>query len=151
VDDTGFGQAPKGGWAALVPELYVDALTVSRRFWCDVLGFSVAYQRPVEGFVYLERHDGAQIMLCQRHSGWEVADMEHPFGRGLVVQVFITDVDTVQHRMADADWPLFEGPREVWRRWGDVMGGKREIMVQDPDGYLILLAQDIGTRPVDAP
>ncbi len=143
-----YGAPPKDGWAKLVPELYVDNPAQSLLFWCDILGFSIAYQRPEEGFAYLERHDGPQIMLCARHAGWEVGEMHRPYGRGVVLQLFITDVDAVQSRLAAANIAIFEGPREVWRRWGTVMGGKREIMVQDPDGYLILLAQDIGTRPV---
>ncbi|MCE8009284.1 MAG: VOC family protein [Aestuariivita sp.] len=145
-----FGKPPKGGWAPLVPELYVGRPEDSLGFWCDLLGFAIAYRRPEEGFAYLERHDGPQIMLCARHADWEVARMQRPFGRGAVFQIFITDLDTVIARLKGADWPLFEGPRDVWRRWGDITGGKREVMVQDPDGYLVLLAQDIGTRPVDA-
>lgn len=53
-----------------------------------------------------------------------------------------------------AFWPLYAGPREVWRQTGQIESGQREIFVQDPDGYLLMLAQEFGQRsqeegPVD--
>jgi hypothetical protein len=44
--------------------------------------------------------------------------------------------------------PLHAGPREVWRRYGDREGGKQEIFVLDPNGYLVMMAQDLGERPL---
>ena len=37
----------------LVPELTVTDYEASRRFWCDLVGFSLRYERPEEGFGYL--------------------------------------------------------------------------------------------------
>lgn len=42
------GKPPSKGWAALTPELLVENYDVSLKFWCKVLGFFVAYQRPSE-------------------------------------------------------------------------------------------------------
>jgi hypothetical protein len=36
----------------------------------------------------------------------------------------------------------------VQERYGDREGGKREVIVLDPDGYLIMLAEDLGERPL---
>jgi hypothetical protein len=44
----------------------VSDTAASTAFWCDRLGFAIAYQRPKRLFVYLERPEGAQLMLCQR-------------------------------------------------------------------------------------
>ena len=55
----------------MVAELHVNKLEDSLEFWCGLLGFEVAYRRPAEKFVYLERPEGAQIMLCQRHGRFE--------------------------------------------------------------------------------
>ena len=52
-------------WARLVPELLVANLPESLRFWCDLCGFAVAFDRIEEGFAYLDR-DGAQVMLEER-------------------------------------------------------------------------------------
>ena len=65
-----YGKPPRTGWPKLVSELLVDDLAASHRFWTDVLGFAVAYQRPENKFVYLERPEGAQIMLCERAGVW---------------------------------------------------------------------------------
>ncbi len=32
---------------------------------------------------------------------------------------------------------------------GDRMGGQQEFLVQDPDGYLVMVAQRIGERPLE--
>jgi hypothetical protein len=50
-----YGQLSKGGFAKLVSELLVEDLGESLYFWREALGFAIAYQRPEEKFVYLER------------------------------------------------------------------------------------------------
>lgn len=143
-----YGRPPKGGWAKLVSELLVEDIDRSCAFWIETLGFEIAYQRPEEKFVYLERPEGAQIMLCQRNGNWETGPLERPYGRGAMFQIYIDDLEPVMTRLSARNWPLHAGPRDVWRRWGDREGGKREIFVLDPDGYLIMLASDLGERPL---
>jgi hypothetical protein len=55
----------------LVAELLVSDIAASTAFCWDRLGFAIAYQRPKQLFVYLERPEGAQLMLCQRSGNWE--------------------------------------------------------------------------------
>jgi catechol 2,3-dioxygenase-like lactoylglutathione lyase family enzyme len=142
------GSPPKTGWAELVAELLVSDIAASLAFWRDRLGFAIAYQRPEQGFAYLERPEGAQIMLCQRSGNWETATLDRPYGRGVMLQVYVANVEPVQHSLGAAGWPLYAGPRDVWREVGDRKAGQREIFVQDPDGYLIMVAQDLGERPL---
>lgn len=146
-----YGAPPRSGWAKLVCELLVEDLAVSRAFWEDVLGFRVAYQRPEQGFVYLERAEGGQIMLCQRSGAWETGNLQRPYGRGVMFQVYVERLADIVASLARAGCIPYAGPREVWRRWGDRDGGKREIVVQDPDGYLVMLAEDLGERPIAPP
>ena len=143
-----YGKPPRTGWPKLVSELLVDDLEASLEFWTDILGFAIAYQRPENKFVYLERPEGGQIMLCQRAGVWETATLERPYGRGVMLQVYVDGIAPTLARLKDAAWPLYAGPQEVWRRWGDREGGKREIFVQDPDGYLVMIAEDLGERPL---
>lgn len=143
-----FGAPPRHGWARMVPELHVTDLEVSLRFWRDVLGFGVAYQRPAERFVYLEHADGAQVMLCQRHGRFETGPMLAPLGQGAMFQIYIGTIATMLAALEAADWPIYLGPRKVWRRTGDQESGQHEVFVQDPDGYLLMLAAHIGTRAV---
>jgi hypothetical protein len=117
--DEDMGAPPRSGWARLKPELLVEDIAISLSFWRDRLGFAVAYQRPEEKFVYLERPDGAQIMLCQRSGRWETAALERPLGRGVMFQVYVDDIDTVSASLATVECKLYAGPREVWRRHGD--------------------------------
>jgi hypothetical protein len=87
-------------------------------------------------------------MLCQRSGNWETGDLDRPFGRGVMFQVSVGDVSGLVERLERAGHSLYCGPRDAWRRWGDREGGRREIVVQDPDGYLIMLAQNLGERPL---
>jgi catechol 2,3-dioxygenase-like lactoylglutathione lyase family enzyme len=142
------GAPPRTSWAKLVCEQLVEDIETSLGFWTKMLGFEIAYQRPEQGFAYLERPEGAQIMLCQRSGNWETAPLRRPFGRGVMFQIYVESIAKVLSTLSDAAWPLHAGPREVWRRYGDREGGKREIFVQDPDGYLIMIAEDLGERPL---
>jgi catechol 2,3-dioxygenase-like lactoylglutathione lyase family enzyme len=80
------GSVPDGGFNALVPELDVSDLQSSLRFWCGLLGFKVAYDRPAARFAYLVRGP-LQIMLCERNGNWEVGELSPPFGRGINFQM----------------------------------------------------------------
>jgi catechol 2,3-dioxygenase-like lactoylglutathione lyase family enzyme len=141
----GTGTAPQGGIGALVPELYVTNLDASLRFWCELLGFAIAYDRPAARLAFLTR-GAAQVMLCQRNGTWETAALDYPFGRGMNLQTMIEPLNPVLAALEAAGWPLFEAPTEAWYRVGDAEHGQRECLVQDPDGYLVRLAEDLGVR-----
>jgi hypothetical protein len=74
--------------------------------------------------------------------------MEIPFGRGGVTQVFVRDVQEVAAKVRAAGHPFYVDLREKWRDWGDRLGGQREFLLQDPDGYLVMVAERIGERPL---
>jgi catechol 2,3-dioxygenase-like lactoylglutathione lyase family enzyme len=140
--------APPKVWAMGMPEFLVTDLADSLGFWTGPMRFRIAYSRPEQQFVYLEHPDGAQMMMYPRDGDWEVGPMEHPFGRGVVFQVYVTDVDAHAQAVTAAGLPFYVEPRERWRHWGDRQGGQREFLVQDPDGYLVMVAQRIGERPL---
>lgn len=145
---SGTGSLPKGGFNALVPELDVSSIEESVRFWCDCLGFEVAYERPQARFAYLQR-EGAQVMLCEINRNWEVGDLERPFGRGINFQIAVSTIDPIVAALKAVGWPLYREPFEAWYRLGDDReSGSREFLVQDPDGYLIRFAQNIGNRTI---
>ncbi|WP_082531610.1 VOC family protein [Methylobacterium sp. Leaf469] len=138
---------PHGGFAALVPELDVFDLGRSLAFWCDALDFSVVYSRPEDGFAYLER-EGAQVMLNRVNGNWSVGDLKRPLGRGLNLQITVAALVPVLERLAAQDWPLFRDVHDAWYRVGDVEAGLRQVLVQDPDGYLVRLCETLGVRPI---
>ena len=89
-------------------------------------------------------------MLEQRQEGarqWLTGELAAPLGRGLNVQIAVPAVQPILDRLAAEHWPLFMAPEEKWYRAGDVDLGVRQFLVQDPDGYLLRLAQSLGTRP----
>ena len=140
--------------ARLVPELKVSDLETSLHFWCDLLGFSVRYGRPEDGFAYLDL-DGAQLMLDQRGLGalerrgiWETGPMDYPLGRGINFEVHVADLTELLERVKAAGVDIYFGPEERWYRVNSLEVGVRKFLVQDPDGYLIRLQEKIGERPV---
>ena len=143
----GAGSPPRSGWARMVVELHVNDLGASLRFWRGILGFGTAFARPEERFAYLEHPQGHQIMLCQRNGRFETGAMDPPLGRGAMFQIYLEEIGPVLSALDACAWPLYLGPREVWRQTGNCESGQRELFVQDPDGYLLMIAEDIGQRP----
>lgn len=135
-----------------VVELLVEDLDTSLAFWCDALGFQIAYRRVPEGFVYLERlGDGAQLMLSTRVAQQgrnETAALEPPFGRGVMFQLDVDVLDSVVDAALRAGGAVHEPIHEEWRWVGneDRESGRREAKILDPNGYLVMLAEDIGER-----
>jgi len=144
----GSGYTPEGCFSALAPELDVGDLDVSLRFWCDLLGFEIAFDRPAARFAYLER-SGAQIMLCQDNGRWLTGALDRPYGRGVSFQIMVDRLDPILAALDHAQWLLFEEPREAWYRTGPVENGQREFLVQDPDGYPVRLAGHHGQRQAE--
>ncbi|MCE6074826.1 VOC family protein [Agrobacterium vitis] len=134
---------------ALVPEFAVTDWHKSREFYTRLLGFSVRYERPEEGFSYLEL-GGAQLMIDQIGLGrtFEIDDapLTRPFGRGLNVQIRVDNVQTILDRLEAAAIALYLPLEDKWYRTGNMEGGNRQFVVADPDGYLLRFYQDLGER-----
>jgi len=134
---------------ALVPELAVSDWRTSRSFYCDLIGFTVHYERPEEGFSYLVL-GGADLMIDQIGLGrtFAVAEapMTHPFGRGLNLQLKVPDVEAVLRRLTEAGIQLHLPLEEKWYRRDAVEVGNRQFVVADPDGYLLRPFEDLGKR-----
>src|SRR5262245_55921588 len=110
----------------MVTELHVTDLAVSLAFWKDTIGFEIAYRREEERFVYLGHPEGQQIMLCQRHGRFETRPMQPPLGQGAMFQIYFQDIGSILDNLAAGNWPIYLGPRQVWRRTGDRECGQQE-------------------------
>ena len=133
----------------IVPELYTSDFARSLAFYTDVLGFSVRYARPDERFAYLDL-EGAHLMLEQTLDPARLllaGPLEHPFGRGMHLQVQVSDVDAVYRRVREAGCRVLLAIEERWYGRGGDEAGNRQFAVTDPDGYVLRLFQDLGTRP----
>jgi catechol 2,3-dioxygenase-like lactoylglutathione lyase family enzyme len=133
--------------APLVPELLVSDIVRSLKFWRDLCGFSVAFDRLYEGFAYLDLN-GAQVMLEQRGRGrnWITADLDTPFGRGVNLQIRVAALAPILRSLDEAGWDLFMPPEEKWYRTGDIETGVHQFLVEDPDGYLLRFSARLGQR-----
>lgn len=134
-------------WKPLVPELIISDLDASLRFWCDLLGFRVLYERPAEGFAYLERERAEVMLEVLGDRSWVVGTLERPFGRGVNLQIEAASLSPMLEALARAEWPLYRQPEERWYRTGAMEAGQRQFLVQDPDGHLLRFAESLGVRP----
>ena len=131
--------------AKLVPELLVSDHAKSRDFYVRILGFAVRYERLAEQFSYLDL-GGAEIMIEQETDFWTTASREKPYGRGINLQVEVMAIEPILARLRDAGIPLFRPVEEAWYRSGDAYSGNRQFLVQDPDGYLLRMFEDLGEQ-----
>jgi catechol 2,3-dioxygenase-like lactoylglutathione lyase family enzyme len=135
----------------ITPEFDVSDLDASRAFYVDTLGFKVLYERPEEEFLYLD-YDGAQIMLeAARGPGrrFHTASLEHPYGRGVNLQIEVSDVDALYSRAYVAESQIIIPLEEKWYRRDEMELGNRQFVVADPDGYLLRFFSDLGERPLN--
>lgn len=136
--------------AWLIPELSVTDWRASLRFYEDMLGFTCAYDRPDEGFAFLTLGE-VSLMIDQMDLGRSfdtaLTATDRPFGRGINLQIQVTDLSPILARLTEANWPLVLPLEDRWYRRGILETGNRQIVVADPDGYLLRFFQDLGQRP----
>jgi catechol 2,3-dioxygenase-like lactoylglutathione lyase family enzyme len=125
----------------LTPELSVSDIAASRHFYRDVLGFTLVYDRPEEGFEFIQ-YEGCRLMLDQLGTGRDfiTAPLEKPYGRGINLEFTVSDIMPVLSRLQAARIPLFLPLETKAYRVGDNAVTQRQFCVQDPDGYLLRFA-----------
>jgi len=134
----------------LTPELDVSDLRQSLAFYVGTLGFAVRYERPEEGFAFLDI--GGIPLMLEAATGpgrrFHTAPLEHPYGRGVNFQIEVENVDELHARIMDAGLTPLIPLEERWYRQNDHESGNRQFVVADPDGYLLRFFTDLGERPV---
>ncbi len=85
-----------------VPEIYVTDIKQSLAFYLDCLDFTILYQREENNFAYLRR-EHAEIMLDQigESRAWITGDLHYPLGRGINLQIEVSDVVTLYQEILD--------------------------------------------------
>ncbi|KAF0864068.1 VOC family protein [Pseudomonas sp. LD120] len=134
----------------LVPEMLVTDLDRSLNFYRDTLGFKVEYQRPEHRFAFLS-FNGSQLMLeqdDQQDSAWRVGPLQAPFGRGMNLSIECPDIHQLAGALEQAAIALRRKIEECWYRHDGMLHGELNLLVLDPDGYLLRFTQDLGLKPV---
>jgi catechol 2,3-dioxygenase-like lactoylglutathione lyase family enzyme len=137
-------------WNKLVPELVVADYRASRRFYTELLGFTLFFERTEDRFGYFDL-DGAQIMLIEQPGGDLYGlrpDTEK--GRGLHLQIEVERIAPQLQALQRAGVALAAPVAEAWYRADDIEHGQREFFVSDPDGYLLRFFEYIGERFLSA-
>jgi catechol 2,3-dioxygenase-like lactoylglutathione lyase family enzyme len=133
----------------ITPELDVENIDRSLKLYVDVLGFKVLYSRPEEKFAYLEL-DGIHLMLEEAAGPgrrFRTAPLEHPYGRGMNLQIEVADAKALHDRAQQAGINFVIPLEERWYRKDKIENGQIQFMMPDCDGYLLRFFSNLGERP----
>ena len=132
----------------LIPELSVSDVHKSLDFYTKILGFKIKYQRPENKFAFLSLQ-GSQLMIEEVNRKWKTGKLAFPFGRGVNFQIEVKDVNAIAEVLKKNKYSIKMMPKDNWYRKGDIMLGCREMLVMDPDGYLLRFSQSLGEKPLE--
>lgn len=130
----------------LIPELSITNLENSLNFY-KTLGFKIEYERPENKFVFLSLGE-IQIMIQELTDDdkWDIAPLSYPFGNGINFQLEVENVELIYNNLKNNGYKIAFEIEENWYRQDNKLLGNKEFLVQDPDGYLLRLSEDIGER-----
>jgi lactoylglutathione lyase len=119
--------------------LFVADLERSVAFYRDVVG--VPFKLQGDGYVEFAT-EGTRFGLYDRNRLGELTgqDATAPGRPGGEVVFLVGDVDAEAERLRGAGATILKGPLD--RAWGH-----RTLHVQDPDGFVVELAQEIPRQP----
>ena len=126
-------------YQAVIPEFVVSDIEKSRRFYCNLLGFTVQYERPEEKFLFLSLED-CQLML-EEGSAEELAQLTYPFGRGVNISFGIEDVPRLYQKVIESNYPIHRPLTKREFRFGEQYIYPHEFAVLDPDGYFLRFSE----------
>ena len=125
---------------SLIPELSVFNIDKSKNFYIDILEFDLEYERVADKFAFLS-YGEAQIMIEEINGHWNTEKLQYPFGRGVNFQIATDDVYKIANNLKQNNINLFRNIMESRYECGYEVVLEKEILVQDPDGYLLRFSQ----------
>ena len=126
-------------YQAIIPEFVVSDIEKSRHFYCDLLGFTIEYERPEENFLFLSLED-CQLML-EEGTKDELAKLSYPFGRGVNLSFGIKDVPRLYQKLLESNYPIHRPLTKREFLVGDHYIYPHEFAVLDPDGYFLRFSE----------
>lgn len=130
----------------ILPELYISDFKRSIHFYIDILGFKIEYQRENPNFAFIS-YQRSQLMIQELVKGEkEIGKLEYPFGRGINFQIETDNIQKIIDSLEKNSYPIKRGSTDSWYRENNLLHGCREILVMDPDGYLLRFSEYIGEK-----
>lgn len=126
----------------LIPELTVSNIEKSKRFYTEILGFEIEYERPSDKFAFLSL-DEAQIMLEEINENWKIGELKYPFGNGVNFQIEVDNIDDIVYAVKENNAELFKDVFVSKYQCGDITYIEKEIIVLDPDGYMLRFSETV--------
>jgi catechol 2,3-dioxygenase-like lactoylglutathione lyase family enzyme len=130
----------------LIPELSVSNFETSLKFYTGILGFKIEYKRVKSKFTMIS-FQGSQFMIEEVNNHWNTGKLKYPFGKGINFQITVAKIKPILDNLKKNNYPIFVEPKENWYRQDKQLLGNKEFLIQDPDGYLLRFAEDLGTKP----
>ncbi len=134
---------------AVIPELTVSDLESSKFFYLDVIGFKLDYQREEDKFIFIS-FDEAQLMLEESSGNWVTGKLSYPFGRGINLQITVGDVAKIAQKIKTNKLPIYKDLFESRYENNEEIILQKELLVQDPDGYLLRFSELINSTDQDS-
>jgi len=133
-------------WNKIIPELSVTNLENSLKFY-KTLGFKIEYERPENKFVFISMGE-IQFMLQELtpNDKWNVAPLTYPFGNGINFQLEVSNLEEIYNKLKENEYKIAFDIEENWYRQDNKLLGNKEFLIQDPDGYLLRLFEDLGEK-----
>ncbi len=122
---------------SLIPELTVSDIDKTREFYIDKLGFKLEYERIEEKFIFLS-FEGSQFMFEQYHlAGWNVGELEYPYGRGINFSIHCSDAQALYNRLKSFDIKFYSDFSVAHYETNQGIVAQGQFLILDPDGYLL--------------
>jgi catechol 2,3-dioxygenase-like lactoylglutathione lyase family enzyme len=123
--------------------LGAEDLTKTRIFYRDILGLHVE-NADNDGF-FIVRFENLKVVfqslgqMEQQHPALLQNLSRSQLGLGVQLELNCSDLDAVERSLARAQWPILY-------ELDDRQHLRRELWVQDPDGYLLVLNNEINEQ-----
>lgn len=126
----------------LIPELTVSDIEKSKQFYTEILGFKIEYERPKNKFVFLSLRE-AQIMLEENNGHWNIGNLQYPFGNGVNFQIEVENLERIAWQIKEKGVVPLKDIFCSEYQCDDVTYLEKEVLILDPDGYLLRFSETI--------
>jgi catechol 2,3-dioxygenase-like lactoylglutathione lyase family enzyme len=125
----------------LIPELYVSHFNKSLTFY-TALGFKIEYEREKPKFAFLS-YQGSQLMIQEYEPEWVKGKLEYPYGRGMNLQIHTSNINSVYQSLLNMNYHIHNKIEKNSYKVKEKIIISKELIIMDPDGYLLRFSQDI--------